>query len=449
MRLASIGPVGPLKTGIAYFHERFLPFLAEKCAVEVFADRPNATPDTAVHGLKIADIEDFLSDPMRFDAVLYHMGNHYHYHGRVYETLLKVPGFVLLHDCILSHFFIKYYLENGNVRSFRRVLAMQSPPELDAEVRRFYRAKADLYRFSMAGVISMASRGTIVMSEYGEQVIRKEAPETRVLRIHHPYFWMAEEGTGEVESFRSRYEIPSDCFIVTSFGHATPAKRLDVALDAFLKFHERFPESLFLLAGELPARSPVRRFLDISPASIRHLGYLENADLDALMEISDVCINLRYPSQGEMSGPLIYMLGRGKAVAVSNYAQFSEFPDEVCIKIDLGKKESDDLADALLRLATDDVFRRSLGEHAREYIAGNHLPQAAAQAVLDFIEANAAVGPLLAPESARALLDTDGFPLRQWQALTFNVRRICAYTREQGMARSWKEGLRRIGARRK
>ena len=44
-------------------------------------------------------------------------------------------------------------------------------------------------------------------------------------------------------------------------------------------------------------------------------------------------MNLRYPSAGETSGTLIRALEAGKPVAVSDYAQFAEFPDDCVVKI--------------------------------------------------------------------------------------------------------------------
>ena len=47
----------------------------------------------------------------------------------------------------------------------------------------------------------------------------------------------------------------------------------------------------------------------------------------------DCLVNLRYPSAGETSGTLIRALEAGKPVAVSDYAQFAELPDDCVVKI--------------------------------------------------------------------------------------------------------------------
>ena len=58
------------------------------------------------------------------------------------------------------------------------------------------------------------------------------------------------------------------------------------------------------------------------------------------MLASDVVVNLRFPSTGELSGTLIRTLGMGKPVLVSNTGPFAEFPEHTVARIDLGPPRS-------------------------------------------------------------------------------------------------------------
>ena len=62
------------------------------------------------------------------------------------------------------------------------------------------------------------------------------------------------------------------------------------------------------------------------------------------MAATDLAVNLRYPSAGETSGTLIRAFESGKPVAVSDYAQFAEFPDDCVVKIPFGDAEVTTLA---------------------------------------------------------------------------------------------------------
>jgi hypothetical protein len=78
-------------------------------------------------------------------------------------------------------------------------------------------------------------------------------------------------------------------------------------------------------------------------------------------------VNLRYPSAGETSGTLIRAFDAGKPVAVSDYAQFAELPDDCVVKIPLGDREIDSLADFFLRELPDPsaAQKRWLDQNAR------------------------------------------------------------------------------------
>src|SRR6185503_12035944 len=68
-------------------------------------------------------------------------------------------------------------------------------------------------------------------------------------------------------------------------------------------------------------------------------GYVADDDFPAYYAVADRFVNLRYPSAGETSGTLIRAFDAGKPVAVSNYAQFAELPDDCVVKIPFGDDE--------------------------------------------------------------------------------------------------------------
>jgi len=436
MKLACVGPLAPLRTGVAHFSESLLPFLAERCEIKLFCDPYPPAPTIILRKFSAAPIGDLASEASQFDAVLYHMGNHYRFHRDVFEMLMRVPGIVILHDCVLNHFFAKYALEKGNFGVFRKLFEACYGDRCGDEVRGFLEGTGDPYEFPMAGIVAKRSRGTIVMSEYGARIVRKEAQGAGILKINHPYF---PPSAAEAASNRiiEGLKVSPETFVVALIGEMTRAKRPDVAIEAFTKFRKSFPESVLLLAGRESSSLPIRRIVEQRPdASIRYLGYLEESELYGLMDRADAFINLRYPSSGEMSGALLHMLGRGKAVVVSNYAQFAEFPDSTCVKINMGDDEVDDLAEKLLELARDDDRRRRIGEAAREHIAAHHTREPAADAIVQFARDNSAAEPLLADDMIRDLLLPDPLMKKYRQMFVYNMKRFRKHSKEQGAIRA-------------
>jgi glycosyltransferase involved in cell wall biosynthesis len=434
--------LSPLRTGVADFTEKLLPYLSEECQITLFTDgyAPSRTPVLSQYPW--GDVEELISNPAAFDAVLYHMGNHCRYHKRVFEAIVTTPGIVLLHDCVLNQFFAKYALESGRFGTFLALFKLCYPGCAVADLRPFFEAKGDPYRYPMAGVVALSSRGTIVMNDYARNIVLREAPDAAVAKVNFPHF--PADRNSSPPDISKKWGIPSSSFVIASVGHITPAKRIDVALRAFRKFHETHRDSFFLLAGELSGRFSPADF----PASdnVSYLGYLDAGELDALMARADVCVNLRYPSNGEMSMTLMEMLGRGKPAIVSNHAQFAEFPDGACIKVGIGPNESEDLAGQLLSLAVDKERRRAIGEAARAYVAVHHSPKAAAKAVLSFIKERAKAEPIISRNELTRILRADGPLARRTQMLNYNSRRFLSYIREYGMAHTLRQGLRRTRA---
>src|SRR5262249_4521900 len=143
---------------------------------------------------------------------------------------------------------------------------------------------------------------------------------------------------GRLESRRA-LGIAADAFVAGVFGFLTPGKRADVAMRAFAGLPEAAARGAVLapvgeewkgsglagLAGELGIAERVRL-----------TGYLPYDEVKTWAAAADVFVNLRHPTAGETSASLLRLLGWGKPVIVSDYAQFREFPEEVALRVSVG-----------------------------------------------------------------------------------------------------------------
>jgi hypothetical protein len=89
------------------------------------------------------------------------------------------------------------------------------------------------------------------------------------------------------------------------------------------------------------------------------------------MALTDILVNLRFPSMGESSATLIQALALGKPCVVTNDASFRDLPDNCVVKIDVGESEVSDLADAITALGVDLDRRASLGAAALRFVESN------------------------------------------------------------------------------
>jgi hypothetical protein len=95
LRIAFFSPMPPSKSGIADYSEALVQELSKRAEVEVFCSAEKRL------------------DPARFDACLYHVGNNPH-HDFVYETALRHPGFVVMHEANLHHLIAHLTIRRDN-----------------------------------------------------------------------------------------------------------------------------------------------------------------------------------------------------------------------------------------------------------------------------------------------------------------------------------------------
>src|SRR4051812_18678227 len=104
MKLAYFSPLSPLRSGIADYSEELLPYLAHESNITLFVDGFQPTNAEVTSRFEICDYRkqpDALKQFGSFDAIVYHMGNDYRYHTGIFETMVRHPGILVLHDFAL------------------------------------------------------------------------------------------------------------------------------------------------------------------------------------------------------------------------------------------------------------------------------------------------------------------------------------------------------------
>src|SRR6266480_2961606 len=101
MRVAFFSPLPPARSGIADYSEALIESLKPLVDLQVFSGGHLAF------------------DPARFDIAVYHVGNN-GYHGFVYETALRHPGVVVMHESNLHHLMADITIQRGDWDAYLR-----------------------------------------------------------------------------------------------------------------------------------------------------------------------------------------------------------------------------------------------------------------------------------------------------------------------------------------
>jgi glycosyltransferase involved in cell wall biosynthesis len=296
---------------------------------------------------------------------IYQLGNNPH-HEWIYRAAMQQPGVIVLHDVVLHHLIVEMTLARGDVEGYVAAMAANHGEVGAAWARgRAAGLHSEMGNFLLPASIDVAnrSRAVIVHNRYAAERLRSFGVRTPIHVVPHPY-----EPHPEVrsrgEELRARHGFAAENRVVGFFGFLTAAKRSEIVLQAFREARQRYENLRLLVVGEA---APNVDTLPFSEEGITFTGYVPDDDFNAYFAAADRLVNLRYPSAGETSGTLVRAFEAGKPIAVSDYAQFAELPEECAVKIPFGKGEIASLVDFFLRDLTDpsDAQRRWLHDNAR------------------------------------------------------------------------------------
>ena len=326
--VAMYSPLAPARTGVAHYASMLIPALRRHIDVVL--------PTT--------------HDPQPATRRLYHLGNNPH-HEWIYREAMATPGVIVLHDLVLHHLIVEMTLARGDVDGYVAALEANHGEVGAAWARgRAAGLHSEMGNFLLPASIEVArrSRAVIVHNEWAAGRLRSFGVDTPIEVVPHPF---------QVPRFT---EKPRHGRVIGLFGFLTSAKRAEVVLAAFAIARKKDPSLKLLVVGEPAPNIDVAQF---AAGGITFTGYVDDAQFDDYYGAVDRLVNLRYPTAGETSGTLIRALAAGKPVAVSDYAQFAELPDEIAVKIPLGDGEVDALVDFFLGDPRVSGQREWLEEH--------------------------------------------------------------------------------------
>lgn len=389
MRIAYFSPLNPAPTGISDYSEELLPPLATRAEVEVFIGDYEATNGALKATLPIHHYSRFdeIDFHHRFDALVYHMGNSTQ-HDYIYAQLTKRPGVLVLHEVVLHHFLYEVLLNRGHREAYLREIAYSHGTEGVMAARSHLRGHRPIepFRYPAFHRAVDASLGVIVHSRHAEAAIQDARPNALTVKVP-ALMSVTELPNGYV--VRAKLGILPRQFVIGSFGHMAPHKRIDVALAAFAQFRRSHPDAIYLLVGETDPTAQIDKIVDdlgLRKAVVRTGRLPDLTSFKAYAVACDACVNLRYPSAGETSASALRLLSLGRPTLVSDVDAFSELPDDCCVKVPIGPNEVSDVFSHFERLASDPGLRYALGARAREMVWRDHSPERVAELYLEAIQ---------------------------------------------------------------
>jgi glycosyltransferase involved in cell wall biosynthesis len=331
MKIALYTPLPPDRTGVAHYASLLIPALREAADVEIITNNQQPTTDNRV----------------------YQLGNNPH-HEFAYRQALETPGVAVLHDVVLHHLIVEMTLARGDGDAYVETLRANHGEAGAAWARgRVAGLHSEMGNFLFPASIEVArrSRAVIVHNRWAADLLVSFGVETPIHVVPHPHVPQSHGAKGGERA-------------IGLFGFLTSAKRAEVVVEAFHRARKRDPRLHLLVVGEA---APNIDMSSIAGQGVTITGYVPDEEFGAYYGKVDRIVNLRYPTAGETSGTLIRAFEAGKPVAVSDYAQFAEYPDDIVAKIPLGGGEIEALVEFMTADPPDvaDAQRRWLETNAR------------------------------------------------------------------------------------
>lgn len=399
-QVAFFSPLTPLKSGIANYSQDLIPSLDKYLDLELFHD-DDYIPDININNKLYthSQFEERLN-VSNYEAIVYQIGNS-SYHCHAYSQLMRYSGISVLHD---------YYL--GGLINYLSTCCPTLNITLLKELEHCYgqeRAK-DILENLQKGLLNIhekliendiylnrriftRSLGVILHSQWAyDRAINDFSNDcqyiTRIPLVVPQYKPKENNSTNT----RLEFGIPENSFVVSSFGFVNVTKRPLQILHAFKKYLSNNPLAYLIFVGGTDYLGSTDIEQEIKKLDlynkVKITNYISIEDFYRYIEISDICINLRFPSNGESSASLLRILSVGKPTIVTNISSFADFPNDVVFKIPQ-PTEADELEEiyrALVKLTENLEYRNFLSKNAFDYVQSEHSPEHCALLYAEFIE---------------------------------------------------------------
>lgn len=397
-KIAFFTPLNPIKSGISDYSEGILKILHKYVDVDIFIDRGYA-PDSSYinNSMNVYPFHLFEKMWQKYDLCIYQLGNS-EYHKYMFDYILKYPGIVVLHDLILHGLFAyclcveegkfngeKYLEYVFNNHGYDKYLNSMRSLEHGLEINP-YDISMNFFK-----EIADSSKLVLVHNNFSKKWIENQVSFITVRKLNMA-FPVNEYSIEEKEKLKIDFGFSNDT-IISAFGRITYTKRIDILLKAFSKLlkERKVSNVRLLLVGEFCDNAS----REIVPKIVRdeHLenkviitGHISNEVFNSYFQITDICVNLRYPSSGETSATLIQAFSHGIPCITTNYAQYKEYSDSCCWKVDLGDYEVDLLTEYLFEIITNQKVRQKMSQNANEYAKNNFSTEQLNQQYLEAID---------------------------------------------------------------
>ncbi|MDE6670853.1 MAG: glycosyltransferase [Ruminococcus sp.] len=374
-KIAFFTPLPPLESGISDYSYDIINALSRYFDIDVFVEETYNADCNFPENVSLYSHRSYPIRYQNYKDTVFQMGNS-EYHFYMYQYIRKYHGTVVLHDYNLHGAFYHYAVTlcKGNYSLYQTFIDNDFP-DCDNYINALRNGSAnpDLYGMELNSYITDSADRIIVHSQYSRKKLLEKniARNVTVIPLYAEILPLTES-----KSVKIKNNFPTDKTIISAFGGIHRTKRIIPLLKAFSELKKEINNIHLMLVGK-PApdiQAELENFITSGNLQdcVTITGYTSIEKFKEYIDMSDICMNLRYPYNGETSGSLMRILAKGKCAVVNDTGSFSEIPDNACMKIPSVEKmgelnESGEIYKALKELVENITVRTNIEKNARKY----------------------------------------------------------------------------------
>lgn len=387
-KLAYVSPVPPEKTGIADYSAELLPALSNYYEIILILDQVDIVSTLSNDSkYSIKDVTWLLENRDSVDRVVYQVGNS-PYHKHMLQLVKEVPGTVVLHDFYASG--LMAWLENSGISHevWNNALyrghgynALKDKHNDAEEAKRLYPVSWNFVEHAHGVIFHSVYAKSLLSHWYGLALDKS----TVIPLLREPATFYPKRKA------RSELDIPTDAFVICSFGFLAPTKLNHRLLDSFLLSKLAKSERVYLIfVGQNHGGDYGENILSTIKGSniserIRITGFTEAVDFKKYLSIADLAVQLRTDSRGETSASVLDCMNYGVPLIVNANGSMAELDEHAVLKL------PDEFCDTQLTHAIELLFknekrRQQMSENSRFIIQNSHAPEKCAALYFQAIE---------------------------------------------------------------
>jgi len=376
-KIAFFTPLPPIESGISDYSVDIICLLSKYFSIDIFINTDYKHNCLLPQNVNVYKHTLFYIKRKKYYRLIFQMGNSLK-HEYMLKYIRKYHGIVVLHDCNLHGLLNAITYGRMKYKNYEKMLSYDYENDIIDVIRAMQTGK-QRSDFIVNGFVTNFADTVIVHSKWAKKQILLRNIEANVKHINL-YTKIPDysfDKSNEVkQSARKKLQIPAQDTVIAAFGFISETKRSMPSLIAIKRVITEFPGTKMIYVGQIADELKDDFFSFIQQNNLQNYvsvtGFISLETFLLYIDAADICLNLRFPYQGETSAALMRILAAGKCVIINDIGSFSEIPDECCVKIlspenMFLEEEGQIIYNAIKELINNPGKQTELGRTAREY----------------------------------------------------------------------------------